>query len=209
MAKGRLAGALFCLCAAVALLLPATALAAEPDWTGWTKLTSSDTNLSAGKYYLEGDVTIESTIEINGAVTLDLNGHVLKKTGDFTLRDSRAGDEDAKHYFTVGDDGLWTLTDEVTESVVVGGVITGGRNLVPDYEDADTLGGAVYNLGAFTMEGGSISGCAAHEGDAVCNEGRIDNGSLLSATICYGELCNRGSIDGCLVEFKDGEGLYA
>lgn len=48
----------------------------------WTKLTSSDTNLSAGKYYLEGDVTIESTIEINGAVTLDLNGHVLKKTGD-------------------------------------------------------------------------------------------------------------------------------
>lgn len=265
---------------AVALLLPATALAAEPNWTGWTKLTSSDTNLSAGKYYLEGDVTIENTIEISGAVTLDLNGHVLKKTGDegsvvlvkesgdFTLRDSRAEDEAAKHYFTVGDDGLWILSDEVTENVVVGGVITGGRGFCQDkgYMGKYFYGGGVLvgwegiTPGVFTMEGGNIVGCSATYGGGVhvsvfctfamkggsivgCsapvkgssvfvngvtkddrgtfameggsvygdvfNHGSIKNEVSSGATVCYGKLDNSGSIDGCLVEFKDGEGLYA
>lgn len=279
MAKGRLAGALFCFCAAVALLLPATALAAEPDWTGWTKLTPSDTNLSAGKYYLEGDVTIESTIEINGEVTLDLNGYVLKKTGDegsvvevknnsrFVLRDSRAEDEDAKHYFTVGDGGLWTLSDEVTENVVVGGIITGGRGFwFDDGYGGEFRGGGVLvgfdgdSAGVFVMEGGSIVGCSATWGGGVyvgmfctfvmkggsivgcsastessgvyvngvkyddrglfsmeggsvygdvSNEGRITNVASSGATVCYGKLSNNRSIESCLVEFKDGEDLYA
>ena len=58
-------------------LLPVTAFAA--DFTGWTELRSGNYNLGSGKYYLNGDVSMNELFRTqdNADVTIDLNGHVL------------------------------------------------------------------------------------------------------------------------------------
>lgn len=64
--------------------------------------------------YLSSDIDIDSTLQINRRVTLNLNGYVLRMTGDASvikvnpsgyliLLDSR---KDAVHKFTPNSDGL-------------------------------------------------------------------------------------------------------
>ena len=111
-----------------------------------------------------GIFTISSTLVISSyiAVTLDLNGCVLRMTGSgsvfkvekegsLTVTDSST--ENREHAFTVGSDGLWVLDDKGNETIT-GGVITTGEN---------AANGGVYleEEGWFTLEGGSIVGCRA------------------------------------------------
>ena len=111
-----------------------------------------------------GIFTISSTLVISSyiAVTLDLNGCVLRMTGSgsvfkvekegsLTVTDSST--ENREHAFTVGSDGLWVLDDKGNETIT-GGVITTGEN---------AANGGVYleEEGWFTMKGGSIVGCRA------------------------------------------------
>lgn len=137
-------------------------------------LTSAlgDSNIS--KITLKQDIHISDTLTVNRAVTLDLNGFVLRMTGEdsvikvgqggeLTIADS---DKNTAHKFaqnTAGlSAGLWELVsdDSTTSKTVSGGIITGGKA---------QKGGGVYVApgGKLNMTGGSIVGCQARYGGGV------------------------------------------
>ena len=134
------------------------------------------------------------TVPADKTVTLDLNGHVINAdgklptsagsvitvNGNLTLKDSTIGTGTApEHYFKVGDNGLWTLTNAktATTKTVVGGVITGGTGTSIDVDSSTTEleGGGIYVAsGAFlVMNGGSIVGCSADKGGGVFTWGNM------------------------------------
>lgn len=133
-------------------------------------LTSAlgDSNIS--KITLKQDIAISDTLTVNRAVTLDLNGFVLRMTkegsvikveqgGELTIADS---DKTTEHKFAQNPDGLWVLVsdDSTTSKTVKGGIITGGKA---------QKGGGVYVApgGKLNMTGGSIVGCQAKFGGGV------------------------------------------
>ena len=121
---------------------------------------------------LTGDIEITAYMTVQRAVTIDLNGHLLKTTsgvsnlihvtqnGELTLVDSNPN---AVHKFDKSN-ALWKLADETTaeENIieVKGGAITGGSYYT---------GGGIYvaDGGTLLMRGGNIVGCTAHEGGGV------------------------------------------
>ena len=130
-------------------------------------LTSAlgDSNIS--KITLKQDIAISDTLTVNRAVTLDLNGFVLRMTkegsvikveqgGELTIADS---DTDKAHKFVQSTSGLWVLVDDSSKTVY-GGIITGGNA---------QKGGGVYVApgGKLNMTGGSIVGCQAKFGGGV------------------------------------------
>ena len=163
----------------------------------WTKSGSLPT--VAGSYFLDTDVTLNSTWTTKVAINLCLNGHVVRladgKTGSVfsasygsTLRICDCNGTESTHKFTVGDDGLWTLKEDAAGKfeTVTGGVITGGNAenggginvLTTLYLEGGTIvgckasgnGGGVNTAGKFIMTGGSIVGCVANQGGGVCDE---------------------------------------
>lgn len=130
-------------------------------------LTSAlgDSNIS--KITLKQDIAISDTLTVNRAVTLDLNGFVLRMTkegsvikveqgGELTIADS---DTDKAHKFVQSTGGLWVLVDDSSKTVY-GGIITDGNA---------QKGGGVYVApgGKLNMTGGSIVGCQAKFGGGV------------------------------------------
>lgn len=116
---------------------------------------------------LTADIIIDTTLTVNRAVTLDLNGFVLRMTkegsvikveqgGNLTIADS---DTDKAHKFVQSTGGLWVLVDDSSKTVY-GGIITGGKA---------QKGGGVYVApgGKLKMTGGSIVGCQAKFGGGV------------------------------------------
>ena len=120
---------------------------------------------------LTADIIINTTLTVNRAVTLDLNGFVLRRTGEgsvikveqggeLTIADS---DKDKEHKFAQPSGGLsaglWELNSNGSETVN-GGIITGGKA---------QKGGGVYVApgGKLHMTGGSIVGCQARYGGGV------------------------------------------
>ena len=93
---------------------------------------------------LTDNITITSTLEIARSLTLDLNGHVLKMTGDGSV-------------LKVSGRATLTIQDS---SAAKSGTITGGNA-----ED----GGGVYVEAYATLEmtGGCITGCRAVDGGGV------------------------------------------
>ena len=80
------------------------------------------------------NIEISASLAVSRTVTLDLNGCVLKMTGDgsviyvadkghLKLTDS---DATAAHKFTPDANGLWALDETAGTKTVTGGVITGG-----------------------------------------------------------------------------------
>ena len=121
---------------------------------------------------LTANIIINTTLTVNRAVTLDLNGFVLRMTekdsvikveqgGNLTIADSNKNTE---HKFAQHD-GLWVLVDDGIKTVK-GGIITGGKA---------QNGGGVYVApgGKLHMTGGSIVGCQASHGGGVY----LDNNS--------------------------------
>lgn len=171
-------------------------------------------------------------MNISGTVTLDLNDHVLKMTGSgsviqvngtLTLTD-RAENKTAK-YFSKDANGLWTLTDGITENTVSGGVITGGSTGIGGgvmIRTGGTLamtgdniagcrvngqGGGVYvsGGGTFTMNGGTIAGCVADmmgaQGGGIFNggifNGKVQNYDRISGGVFKSDVINgAGEITG-------------
>ena len=200
---------------------------------GGTALTDSETTLTGGDYYLEGNVTLkqEEPLLITGAVTLNLNGHVLERLGsgslikvagggNLTLTDSNTT---VQHNFTSDNYGVWTLNEESGTKVVNGGVIAGGTG-------TEGCGGGVYveSGGTFTMNGGSIVGCEVHAattsvygggvyvaqgGSFVMNGGSIadctttgDGGGVYVASGGTMTMSGNANISGCTA--ADGAGIY-
>jgi len=73
---------------------------------------------------------------------------------------------------------------------VWGELVIEGGTVRDYYTSAD--GGAVYNVGTFTMKGGTVSGCAAKCGGALCNSGTatFTGGTVTgNAATSYGGFC--------------------
>ena len=187
-------------------------------------LTSAlgDSNIS--KITLKQDIAISDTLTVNRAVTLDLNGFVLRMTkegsvikveqgGELTIADS---DTDKAHKFVQSTGGLWVLVDDSSKTVY-GGIITGGNaqkgggvyvatgctfamatssNIHNCIANND--GGGVINHGTFRMYGGTISACTtvAFGGGGVCNKGTfiMSDGMIKGCTSPDGQYASGGGV---------------
>lgn len=133
-------------------------------------LTSALGDSTKDTVKLTANIIIDTTLTVNRAVTLDLNGFVLRipekdsvikveQGGELTIADS---DKTTEHKFAQNPDGLWVLVsdDSTTSKTVKGGIITGGKA---------QKGGGVYVApgGKLNMTGGSIVGCQAKFGGGV------------------------------------------
>ena len=133
--------------------LVCTAGASSPPDTAATRLKSAISN--GGDVRLTEDIEIRETLLVTRDVTLDLNGHVLKMTGDGSV-------------LRVKKDGPDRVTLIITDSrpqnphgsyadLPAGGVITGGEgtNVTGIYY----VGGAVFleNDTTLKLEGGTIT----------------------------------------------------
>ena len=115
-------------------------------------------NIDAGKSVkLTDNIPITETLEIAKSLTIDLNGHVLKMTGDGSVLRVKKGPN------TV----TLTITDSRPQNphgsyagLPAGGVITGGTGTREEHWTSDTLGGAVYLEEGTTLklEGGTLTG---------------------------------------------------
>ena len=135
--------------------LVCTAGATSPPDNAATRLKSAISN--GGTVQLTEDIEISETLVVTRDVTLDLNGHVLKMTGDGSV-------------LYVKKDGPNTVTLTITDSrpqnphtgsygrLPAGGVITGGEG--KDVTGIYNVGGAVFleNDTTLKLEGGTITG---------------------------------------------------
>lgn len=176
---------------------PAGEKLTEENMSGSTigaPVTISEKTLNSGTYYLCNNVNLTHPLVIQGDVTLDLNGFVLKITGSgsvikiesgtLTLVDSHPA---AIHKFVKNTDDRWMLDESQGAGIVRGGVITGGN---AGYND----GGGVYVCpGAeLVMRGGSIVGCKAKQGGGVYVADKNEAKTLGRFTM------KGGSIVGCV-----------
>ena len=162
-----------------------------------TALTPETASLSSGYYTLTSDVTLTQTLTITGAVTLDLNGHVLSLAGEnldpaikvegsgsLSLMDSTPG---AQHEFDKST-CPWSLatesSDKANVETICGGVITGGVEIT----------------GSSIISGGTFCG-------RVVNEGTISGGTFeVEVTNGNGAAINGGTFKSLVVNKSGSEG---
>ena len=150
-----------------------------------SELTNAIADSTVGTVKLAANIDIGSSLTVNRAVTLDLNGKVLQMTGsgsvikvessgNLTLTDSNTA---AEHKFMPGTNGLWVLNEASGTEIVTGGVITGGTGYPFQLYSTVNCGGGVYIApdGQLTMTGGNIIGCSAEYGGGVCIYPKQDN----------------------------------
>ena len=150
------------------------------------ELTSALGDSTKDTVKLTADIIIDTTLTVNRAVTLDLNGFVLRMTekdsvikveqgGNLTIADS---DKTKAHKFAQNTDGLWVLVDgsSTSSKTVNGGIITGGKA---------KKGGGVYVApgGKLHMTGGSIVGCQARYGGGVYLDNNDQTGGFSEFTM--------------------------
>ena len=156
---------------------------------------------------LTGDIEITAYMMVQRAVTIDLNGHLLKtpsgvsnlihvtQNGELTLIDSKPN---AVHKFDKSN-ALWKLAAEDAEGEniveIKGGAITGGSYYT---------GGGIYvrKGGTLLMRGGNIVGCTAREGGGVHVEdgGRFEM-SAGTVTGCVAQSANDDARGGGICNF--------
>lgn len=178
--------------------------AAEPS-KEWVNITEEKV-LTEGTYFLCNNVNLTHPLVIQGDVTLDLNGFVLKITGSgsvikiesgtLTLVDSHPA---AIHKFVKEATGLWTLNENAGTEIVKGGVITGGIGREHSFSSvygsiSENGGGGVFinQDASFVMEGGNIVGCKAKQGGGVYVADKNEAKTLGRFTM------KGGSIVGCV-----------
>lgn len=184
--------------------------AAEPS-NEWVNITEEKV-LTEGTYFLCNNVNLTQALVIQGDVTLDLNGFVLKITGSgsvikiesgtLTLVDSHPA---AIHKFVKEATGLWTLNENAGTEIVKGGVITGGIGREHSFSSvygsiSENGGGGVFinQDASFVMEGGNIVGCSA------VGEHNTAGGVLVARSASF--VMKAGKIAGCTA--ARGGGVY-
>lgn len=183
---------------AAAVLNGLSVLAANgvAEVTTATELTAALADNSISRITLKGNIDINSTLTINRAMRLDLNGNVLKMTGsgsvikvefggDLTVQDSNPYSEhkfNPNSKYSLWDLDMWKLDDNGSKTVY-GGIITGGNS-------QNFGGGALVAGGTLVMTGGSIVGCSAagHGGGVYLGK---DSGTFIMTA---------GSIIGCAAQ---------
>lgn len=184
--------------------------AAEPS-KEWVDITEEKV-LTEGTYFLCNNVNLTHPLVIQGDVTLDLNGFVLKITGSgsvikiesgtLTLVDSHPA---AIHKFVKNTDDLWMLDENAGTEIVKGGVITGGIGREHSFSSvygsiSENGGGGVFinQDASFVMEGGNIVGCSA------VGEHNTAGGVLVARSASF--VMKAGKIAGCTA--ARGGGVY-
>lgn len=183
---------------------PAGEKLTEENMSGSTigaPVTISEKTLNSGTYYLCNNVKLTQALVIQGDVTLDLNGFVLKITGSdsvikvesgtLTLVDSHPA---AIHKFVKNTGDPWMLDESQGTGIVRGGIITGGNGINSTDDLNQNGGGGVYVCpGAeLVMQGGSIVGCGAKQGGGVYVADKNEAKTLGRFTM------EGGSIVGCV-----------
>jgi len=153
------------------------------------------------------DITLTSSLYIEKAVTLDMDGHmltrmhtykydmvVIRSDATLTLIDSNTGN--LQHRFNAGETGWTKAADNATGDGIVtvtGGVIYGdaGNNIINPC-------GIKILKGKLEMYGGSIVG--------IRNDYNANGGGVYVSDQCTFNMYG-GSIKGCYV-FSDGGGVY-
>lgn len=172
-------------------------------------LTDMLADSSVVKITLAENIYIGSTLTVNRAVTLDLNGNVLKMNGsgsvikvesggNLTIQDSNTTTTQHKFnphckYLTWYID-MWELDNGGSE-IVSGGVITGGGG------DQSDGGGVLVAGGTLVMAGGNIVGCSATSRGGGVYLGK-DSDTGKNGTF----IMTSGSIIGCAAQL--GGGVY-
>lgn len=225
--KKQLVSILFALCM-VLCLVPLAAFAEGEtenvrEVTDQTTLVAAMADGTVTTVKLAADIDIDATLKVDRTVTLDLNGYVLKYqntgtrgsvikvdiNGNLTLKDSNA---EKVHKFDKTN-LLWTLAaDDATGENIVdvpGGIITGGTGSEkPDTPKPEYIGGGVYvaadssGSGTFTMTGGSIAGCTAHQGGGVYVAQWNEN--LKPSSVAAKFSMTGGKIVGCVADAAGG-----
>ena len=113
---------------------------------------------------LNSNTEIAATLQIKKNLTIDLNGHVLKMTGDGSV-------------LKVSDRATLTITDSRPQNphgsyagLPAGGVITGGKGTDAG-GSVHSVGGAVFleNGTTLNLEGGTITGNSSSRGSVFIN----------------------------------------
>ena len=161
---------------------------------------------AGGTVTLDKDYTITSRLTVTGTVTLDLNGHVIRMSGNGMILN------------VAGQNAYVTLKDSNPNAthpgLPDGGVLTGGNG--------SSYGGGVYvnSNGHFTMNGGTIFNCSATNygggvsvasGSFIMNGGSIlncsaENGGGVSVNANDSFTMYGGTISKCSAE--NGGGIY-
>lgn len=184
--------------------------AAEPS-KEWVNITEEKV-LTEGTYFLCNNVNLTHPLVIQGDVTLDLNGFVLKITGSGSVIKIESGtltlvdsNPDAIHKFVKEATGLWTLNENAGTEIVKGGVITGGIGREHSFSSvygsiSENGGGGVFinQDASFVMEGGNIVGCSA------VGEHNTAGGVLVARSASF--VMKAGKIAGCTA--ARGGGVY-
>ena len=148
------------------------------EWTKW----DGTTDLEAGNYYIENNITLSKTITVSGAVNLCLNGktisysgnssnkHAFSVKGSFTVCDCKGGGEiqqlsnSAANYYTIEVKAYTTFNlygGTITaegNSVAVHTVQQGTINVYGGSIEGTTYQGAITSSGGeVTIAGGSVS----------------------------------------------------
>ena len=180
----------------------------EAEVTTASELTGALADSSISRITLKGDIDIGSTLTVNRAVTLDLNGCVLKMTGSdsvikvaadghLTIQDRNTTTQHnfnphCKYWAWYID--MWEL-DKGGSEIVSGGVITGGGG------DQSDGGGVLVAGGTLVMAGGNIVGCSAKSRGGGVYLGKDSDTGKSGTFIMTG-----GSIIGCAAQL--GGGVY-
>ena len=106
---------------------------------------------------LTEDIEITQTLYVERSLTLDLNGHVLKMTGDGSVLYVKKDGSDTVA-LTITDSRSDTSHEDKT--LPAGGVITGGTGTRESWTHYNTFGGAVFLEKDTTLklEGGTLTG---------------------------------------------------
>lgn len=138
--------------------LVCTAGAASPPDNAATRLKSAISN--GGDVRLTEDIEISKTLVVTRDVTLDLNGHVLKMTGDGSVLYVKKDGSDTVA-LTITDSRSDTSHEDKT--LPAGGVITGGKGTDAG-GSVRSVGGAVFleNGTTLKLEGGTLTGNSSH-----------------------------------------------
>ena len=132
-------------------------------FTEFTASSLSGDVMPAGNYYLTEDKQQTRVIHIKEKVIFCLNGKrlygdgvsqmfIVEDGGSLTICDCQSQNDEAKHYYTLGENGLYEFTDTKTENYIVGGVIS------------DANGAVKVEGGTFTLQSGTIAGNIASSG---------------------------------------------
>ena len=137
--------------------LVCTAGATSSEESAVEKLKLAISN--GGTVQLTEDIEITQTLYVERSMTLDLNGHVLKMTGDGSVLRV----EEGPHPVTLTITDSRSDTSHEDKTLPAGGVITGGKGTDAG-GSVRSVGGAVFleNGTTLKLEGGTLTGNSSH-----------------------------------------------